>query len=29
MVGAIKSGHIPNRTGLGFKRENKKLVPDH
>ena len=28
MVGAIKNGHIPNRTGLGFKRENKKLVPD-
>ena len=28
MEGAIKNGHIPNRTGLGFKRENKKLVPD-
>lgn len=28
MVGAIKNGHIPNRTGLGSKRENKKLVPD-
>ena len=28
MVGAIKSGHIPNRTCLGFKRINKKLVPD-
>ena len=28
MVGAIKNGHIPNRTGLGFKRKNKKLVPD-
>lgn len=28
MAGAIKNGHIPNRTGLGFKRENKKLVPD-
>ena len=28
MEDAIKSGHIPNRTGLGFKRENKKLVPD-
>ena len=28
MVGAIKNGHIPNRTGLGFKRENKKLVPN-
>ena len=22
MVGAIKSGHIPNRSPLGFKREN-------
>ena len=28
MAGAIKNGHIPNRTGLGFKRNNKKLVPD-
>ena len=28
MAGTIKNGHIPNRTGLGFKRENKKLVPD-
>ena len=28
MAGAIKNGHIPNRTGLGFKRENKKLVPN-
>ncbi len=28
MAGAIKNGHIPNRTRLGFKRENKKLVPD-
>ena len=28
MAGGIKNGHIPNRTGLGFKRENKKLVPD-
>ena len=28
MACAIKNGHIPNRTGLGFKRENKKLVPD-
>ena len=26
MAGGIKN--IPNRTGLGFKRENKKLVPD-
>ena len=28
MVGAIKSGHITNRTTIGFKRVNKKLVPD-
>ena len=28
MVGAIKNGHIPNRTTLGFKREDKKLIPD-
>lgn len=28
MVGAIKSGHIPNRAPLGFTRDNKKLVPD-
>ena len=28
MVGVIKSGHIPNRTPLGFKRIDKKLVPD-
>lgn len=28
MVGAIKAGHIPNRTPLGFKRDNKKLVVD-
>ena len=28
MACAIKNGHIPNRTGLGFKRKNKKLVPD-
>lgn len=28
MVGAIKSGHIPNRSSLGFTRDNKKLVPD-
>jgi site-specific DNA recombinase len=27
MAGAINNGHIPNRTDLGFKRENKKLVP--
>ncbi len=24
----IKAGHIPNRTPLGFKRIDKKLVPD-
>ena len=28
MVVAIKSGHIPNRSPLGFKRDNKKLVLD-
>ena len=28
MVGAIKQGHIPNHTPLGYKRDNKKLVPD-
>ena len=28
MVGAIKAGYIPNKTPLGFKRENKRLVPD-
>lgn len=28
MVGAIKAGHIPNKCHLGFKRNNKKLVPD-
>lgn len=28
MAGAIKAGHIPNTCPLGFKRENKKLVPD-
>lgn len=28
MVGAIKAGHIPNKTPIGFKRDNKKLVPD-
>ena len=28
MMGAIKSGHIPTRNPLGYKRENKKLVPD-
>ena len=28
MVGAIKAGHIPNRTPIGFKRIDKKLVQD-
>ena len=28
LAGAIKAGHIPNKTPLGFKRDNKKLVPD-
>ena len=28
LAGAIKEGHIPGPTLLGFKRENKKLVPD-
>lgn len=28
LAGAIKEGHIPGPTPLGFKRENKKLVPD-
>lgn len=28
MAGAIKQGHIPAQTPIGFKRENKKLVPD-
>lgn len=28
LVGAIKAGHIPNQGALGFKRVNKKLVPD-
>ena len=28
MVGAIQAGHIPNHTPLGFKRDNKKLIPD-
>lgn len=26
MIGAIKSGHIPGVTPIGYKRENKKLV---
>ena len=28
MVGAIKKGHIPAPAPLGYKRDNKKLVPD-
>jgi site-specific DNA recombinase len=28
MAGAIKEGHIPNQPPLGFKRIDKKLVPD-
>ena len=28
LAGAIKSGHIPNKAPLGFKRDGKKLVPD-
>ena len=28
MAGAIKAGHIPNKCPLGFKRINKKLIPD-
>ena len=28
MAGAIRSGHIPNQPPLGFKRVNKKLIPD-
>ena len=28
MAGAIKQGHIPAVTPIGYKRENKKLVPD-
>ena len=28
MVGAIETGHIPIGKCLGFKRDNKKLVPD-
>lgn len=28
MAGAIKAGHIPIRTSLGYKRDNKKLVID-
>lgn len=28
LAGAIKEGHIPARAPLGYKHENKKLVPD-
>ena len=28
LVGAVKEGHIPGTTPFGYKRENKKLVPD-
>ena len=28
LSGAIKEGHIPARAPLGYKHENKKLVPD-
>ena len=28
LVGAIKNGHIPSRAPLGYKRDNKKLVPN-
>ena len=28
MAVAIRSGHIPNQPPLGFKRVNKKLIPD-
>ena len=28
LVGAIKDGHLPARTPLGYKRDNKKVVPD-
>jgi len=28
MVGAIKSGHIPHRTPIGYKRDEKRLVID-
>ena len=28
LAGAIKAGHIPTHTPLGFTREDKKLVPD-
>ena len=28
LTGAIKSGHIPSKSPLGYKRENKKMVID-
>ena len=28
LAGAIKQGHIPHQAPLGYKHENKKLVPD-
>ena len=28
LTGAIKSGHIPNRCPLGYKREGKKMIID-
>ena len=28
LAGAIKSGHIPHHTPFGYKRDNKKLIPD-
>ena len=28
MVGAIKNGHIPSKSPLGYKRENKKMIID-
>ena len=28
LAGAIKSGHIPARAPLGYKHENKLLIPD-
>ena len=28
LAGAIKQGHIPHKTALGYKHENKKLVID-
>ena len=28
LAGAIKAGHIPHVSPLGYKRDNKKLVPD-